>query len=112
MEMRTNKQLPDVPFRIEEDDEILCINDLFKNKQQPEQPEQLEAKPKTHISIPLHNKFLLTIAEASDYFSIGESKLRNMIRLDPYNNYTLRNGKKVMIKRVVFEQYLNDVSSI
>ena len=45
-------------------------------------------------------------------FNIGQSKLRTMISLDPEQDYLLRNGRKVMIKRRKFQDYIESVYSI
>lgn len=62
--------------------------------------------------VPIWNKYMLTINEAVIYFNIGESKLRSMISLEPYAKYILRNGNKVLIKRKMFEEYIDEAYSI
>jgi excisionase family DNA binding protein len=49
--------------------------------------------------IPVWEKYMLTIAEASDYFNIGESKLRRFLSEHERESYILMNGTKVLIKR-------------
>lgn len=66
----------------------------------------------TSIRVPIYQKFLLTVDEANEYFGIGESKLRTMISNDPDAEYLLHNGTKVLIKREMFEQFINDSYSI
>ena len=58
------------------------------------------------------DKVLLTVEEASCLFNIGQNKLRTMISLDPEQDYLLRNGRKVMIKRRKFQDYIESVYSI
>lgn len=62
--------------------------------------------------VPLWHKYMLTITEASEYFGIGEKKLRWMIQENNKADYVLNNGVKVLIKRVKFEQYLDGAYSI
>jgi len=101
-----NKQLlDDIPFEVDKQDEW---NAFFNSL--PSEPESTPEKPKIHIDV--KDKYLMTIEEASEYFNIGQSKLRNMIKLDPYNNYTIKNGNRTLIKRFVFEDYLDSCSSI
>lgn len=62
--------------------------------------------------VPLWHKYTLTISEASEYFNIGEKKLRQMVQEDSTADFILNNGVKVLIKRVKFEQYIDDTCSI
>ena len=63
-------------------------------------------------AVPLWHKHLLTVQEASQYFGIGEKKIRQLIQENNTAPYLLTNGAKVLIKRSLFEQFLNEVSSI
>lgn len=58
--------------------------------------------------MPLSEKYNLTIKEAAEYFNIGENKLREMTKEDGCN-FVLYIGKKTLIKRPVFEEYLNTI---
>ncbi len=53
-------------------------------------------------------KYALTITEAAEYFHIGENKLRNVVDSNLEANYLLFNGNRILIKRKLFEQYLDD----
>lgn len=55
------------------------------------------------------NKYNLTIKEASEYYNIGENKLRELIKQD-YCEFVLYIGKKALIKRKQFEEYLDKVT--
>ena len=57
--------------------------------------------------LPSNEKFNLTIPEASVYFNMGRDKLYKLAKEDG-NNYTLRNGKTILIKRKMFEKYLEN----
>lgn len=55
--------------------------------------------------VPIWEKSNLTIEEATAYFNIGRDKLREMME-DKSVNFVLEIGKKHLIKRKQFEQYL------
>ena len=61
--------------------------------------------------IPIKDKYTLTISEASEYFNIGRDKLYELAR-GGGNNYTLHNGKNILIKRQQLERYLENKSYI
>lgn len=61
---------------------------------------------------PLWYKYSLTIREASEYFNLGEKKLRQIIQEQPQEDFILNNGTKVLIKRVKFEQFIDAVSCV
>ena len=63
-------------------------------------------------NIPIYHKYALTILEATEYFSIGETKLRNIIRENPTADFMILNGAKVLIKRKRFEEFLDGITSI
>ena len=62
--------------------------------------------------VPLWKKYTLTIAEASEYFNIGDTKLRQLIQENSTADFILNNGKKQLIKRLKFEAYIDEVYSI
>lgn len=55
--------------------------------------------------IPIWEKLMLTVEEASVYSNIGICKLNNLIR-EPLCPFVLYVGKKKLIKRKEFEKYL------
>lgn len=61
--------------------------------------------------VPVGDKYMLTIKEASNYFSIGEKKLR---RLAEYHtdDFAVINGNRYLIIRTKFEQFLLETSTI
>ena len=63
-------------------------------------------------SVPLWHKYTLTITEACEYFNIGEKKLRQMVQENATADFLLNNGVKVLIKRMKFEQFLDETCSI
>lgn len=60
----------------------------------------------------LSTKFLLTFEEASRYFGIGENKLRSMTSYGDTPDWVVHNGKRMLIKRVLFEKYLLNAETI
>ena len=62
-------------------------------------------------SVPISEKYLLTLEEAAAYFNVGEKKLRELT--DGENcPYVLFCGSKRLIKRVKFQNYLEKLFSI
>lgn len=59
----------------------------------------------------IYKRFLLTIKEASNYFNIGETKLRELLK-NPQYDFILLNGNKKLIKREKFENWLNNTYEI
>lgn len=57
------------------------------------------------MDIPVYEKPNLTIKEASEYFSIGQNKLRD-ITADARCDFVLYVGTKRLIKRQAFENWL------
>ena len=66
----------------------------------------------TVAGVPIWEKFNLTINEASQYFNIGEKKLRKLAEDYADNGFIIQNGSKTLIKRKSFEDFLNETSSI
>ena len=64
------------------------------------------------IFVPVSDKYGLTIEEAAAYFGIGEEKIRKLLSNNPDADYLLTNGRKTIIKRKRFEEYLNNIDSI
>ena len=61
--------------------------------------------------IPIWEKYNLTIKEASQYFNIGENKLREMIQQSECD-FVLYVGKKALIKKTALEKYLASIKYI
>jgi len=60
----------------------------------------------------LWKKYTLTITEASEYFNIGEKKIRQIVQENDTADFILNNGVKVLIKRIKFEQFIDSVSCL
>lgn len=64
-----------------------------------------------NIEVNIKDKAFLTIKEASEYFSIGQTKIRSLT--DQSNcDFVLFNGSKRLIKREKMEKYLDAQYSI
>lgn len=63
-------------------------------------------------SIDLKDRYLMSIEEASLYFHIGEKKLRTIAENNPNANYILSYGNRILIKRKLFEKFIDSVDSI
>ena len=57
--------------------------------------------------IPYWEKYMLTLREAAEYFHIGEKKMRQIVDENMDANFLLESGNRVMIKRKLFEEYLD-----
>lgn len=66
---------------------------------------------KTVLKVEIKDKLNLTIEEAAAYSGISERVLRNKLSEGEYN-FILKNGTKTLIKRRLFEKYLESVDTI
>ena len=62
--------------------------------------------------IPYWEKYMLTLREAAEYFHIGEKKMRQIVEENMDANFLLESGNRVMIKRKLFEEFLDRASVI
>ena len=63
-------------------------------------------------NIPYWKKYMLTLREAAEYFHIGEKKLRQIVEENMDANFLLTSGNRIMIKRKLFEEFLDSSSVI
>ncbi len=63
-------------------------------------------------TVPIWEKFTLTIEEAAAYFRIGENKLRQIVNENRNADFILWNGNRPQIKREKFEVVLNNLHNI
>lgn len=61
--------------------------------------------------IAIQDKANLTLDEAAAYFNIGKHKIRQLTN-DPNCEYVLFVGEKRLIKRKLFEQFLEGMYSV
>ena len=62
--------------------------------------------------VQVKDKFCLTIDEASEYFNIGEKKLRQIVADNINSGLVIQNGVKILIKRRRFEDYLEEMTAL
>lgn len=70
-----------------------------------------EKEKRTKIYVPIWEKANLTLEEAATYFGIGINKLRT-ITDDEHCRFVLWVGNKRLIKRQLFEKYLETIDSL
>ena len=62
--------------------------------------------------VPLWERYALTVDQAAAYFGIGTKKIRNMISVYKDAKWYFLNGERVLIKRELFENFLNETQAI
>ena len=77
-------------------------------------PEDNSYKKKQGLSVPIWKKYMLTVEEATQYFGIGEKKIRNLIveNIDTDLCFTIKIGNKSLINRKKFEEFLNQTTAL
>ncbi len=63
-------------------------------------------------SIPIHEKYALSVEEAAEYFHIGTKRLRDLIKRNPNTEWVLWHGSHANIKRKLFEAKLDTTNAI
>ena len=63
-------------------------------------------------TVPVWEKFTLSVEEASEYFRIGENKLRKIINDNQDADFIIWNGNRPQIKRAKFELFINESHNI
>ena len=66
----------------------------------------------SNTTIPVWEQYTLSIQEASEYFRIGENKLRKIVSENKGADYILWNGTRPQIKRTKFEQFVDRANLI
>ena len=64
------------------------------------------------VTIPVWERYTLSIEEAAAYFRIGENKLRKIASENKDADYLLWNGNRPQIKRKKFEQLIDRLSVV
>ena len=64
------------------------------------------------LQIPIWESYTLTIQEASQYFRIGETKLRKIVSENKDADFVLWNGTRPQIKRTKFERFVDQLNLI
>lgn len=64
------------------------------------------------IQIPIWEKYALTIKEAAEYYNIAETKLRDYLLENREAPFVLKGGARLLVKRRLFEQFLDESNII
>lgn len=62
--------------------------------------------------IPFWQRYTMSVEEASQYFRIGENKLRRIISENKDADFLLWNGNRPQIKRILFEKYIDRCETV
>lgn len=74
--------------------------------------EGYESSHRKQKEVPLWEKYALSVDESAEYFGIGQNRLRSIIASNPDAEYLVTVGSKTMIKRKLFEKYLDIATAI
>lgn len=66
---------------------------------------------KSRNMMPVSEKYMLSIREASEYFSIGIKKMRRLAE-DNVGRFAVYSGNRYLIIRTRFEKYVEESSAI
>ena len=72
----------------------------------------MERKEMQSDTIPVWKRYALTITEAAAYYHIGENKLRMIADEHPEADFIIMNGNRILIKRQMFEKYLDHATVV
>lgn len=64
------------------------------------------------IKIPICEKYVLSVEEASLYFRIGVNRLRKLINQHKTADWVLWNQTRAQIKRKKFEQFIDSLNTL
>jgi len=64
-----------------------------------------------HYEVPIKDTVTLTVDEAAAYSGIGVNKIRELTK-SPFCDFVLFVGKKTLIKRELFERYINRATEV
>lgn len=99
---RYSKEWLDIPFlQLPKHAMILPKNSLKKVLP--------ERNPDT---VPICERYTLSIPEAAQYFGIGQVRLRSIIHANPNADFLLMVGNRLQIKRKKFEAFIDDMSVV
>lgn len=59
------------------------------------------------FQIPVWEKYALTIKESAEYYNIAETKLRDFVMSNRTKPFVLKAGGRVLVKRKLFEAFLD-----
>lgn len=92
-------------IRREQEKDLTYYYQLNQSKNQADN----NTKNSDTSSIPIWEKYTLTVDEAAEYFRIGRNKLRKIISENEDADFILWNGTRPQIKRKKFENYIDKI---
>ncbi len=63
------------------------------------------------VFVPINEKYMLTIKEASEYFSIGVKKMRRLAE-ENVGRFAVYSGNRYLIIRTKFEKFIEESSAV
>ena len=72
----------------------------------------MEKQEYQKVIIPVWERYMLTITEASNYYHIGENKLRMIAEEHIKEDFIIMNGNRVLFKRQKFEKFLDNATAV
>ena len=69
---------------------------------------EIEASKERPLQMPWWYKQTFSVQEAAEYWGFSDKKIRKLIDEDENADYILWNGTRPRIKRVLFEQFVNE----
>ena len=72
----------------------------------------MEKQEYQKVIIPVWERYMLTITEASNYYHIGENKLRMIAEEHIKEDFIIMNGYRVLFKRQKFEKFLDNATVV
>lgn len=63
-------------------------------------------------SVSVLNRYAMTVEAASEYFGIGQKKIRKLAEENPNAGFSLHNGNRLLIKRKAFEDFLDKLDTV
>ena len=72
------------------------------------QTEESAISTENRLQLPWWQKYTLSLTESAEYFGIGYKKLAKFVDEHKDDKFILWNGTRAQIKRVMFEQYVNE----
>ena len=64
------------------------------------------------VTVPVWEKYMLSIEEAAEYFGVGAKKLRERVEEDADKKFIVVDEGRARIKRRLFEAYVDSLSAV
>ena len=88
--------------------DIACIHHTDLEGKEGELMQEIKSE---NITVPVSEKYMLTIREASVYFNIGIKKMRRLAE-DNAGRFAVFSGNRYLIIRTKFEKFVEECSAI